>query len=81
MLFVRGLDGRHLTVRVDLDETVDQVMDQVESKTGIPAKAQTFLYGRNVLESSKPLRYYNIQREATLTLKASLKSVVNNTEY
>lgn len=67
-IFVRTLNGKTITILVQLDETVRSLKDKVQETEGIPPDHQRFIYAGKPLEDERSLESYGIQKESTLHL-------------
>ena len=70
-IFVKTMSGRVITVEVEGSDTIKNVKAKIQNKElhhRYHSTLQQLTFGRKVLEDMYTLRYYNIQKESTLTL-------------
>ena len=64
---VKNLDSwQTTTLDVLASDTVATVKAKIEDNTGIPPDQQRLIFGRQLLENSRTLSYYQIQQGATM---------------
>ena len=66
-LFVKTLTGKHITIRININETVSTLKKLVESRTIAPADELRLTYNGICLENEMQLKHYGII--AVLSLK------------
>jgi large subunit ribosomal protein L40e len=71
-IFVKGLDGKTLTLDVELTDSVESIKRQVEEREGIPIIEQRLIFSGKQLDNDRELSDYNVQRDCTLHLTMSL---------
>ena len=67
-IFVRGLDGKTMTIDVNNNTTVKQVKRFVREKTNIPTNLQNLKHSYYLLRDNLRLVDYNIDKDMTLHL-------------
>ena len=67
-IFVKRQTGSTITVDVDNDNTVAEVKSLIWEKAGYRSAAQRLIFAGTVLEDTKKVSDYNIQRESILHL-------------
>ena len=72
-IFVRSVDGRTLTLDVDLSDTVDTVKRQLESRAGVPVQMQRLVHAGRDLRDEPTLLDCGIERQSTLHLVPRLR--------
>lgn len=65
---VRTLDGRTITLEVQIDDTIQNVKRKLQKETKIRADLQRLLFENKSLENSRLLSSYGIVDESTLHL-------------
>jgi ubiquitin-large subunit ribosomal protein L40e len=73
-MFVRYLHPKTGTVAVDLDWTVQDLMDIIYGKTGVPVSMQRLLFQSTQLDPDKTLRDSMLKRDATVHLVLRLRA-------
>jgi LPXTG-motif cell wall-anchored protein len=82
-IFIRvDITGKNITLEVEPTNTIADIKQMIEEKTGIPPDMQILKFADKVLENNRTLADYNIQKESTILLSisadyddASLKSL------
>ena len=74
-VFVKTLTGNHITLEVELTDSIESVKTKIQDKNGIAPNMQRIFYEDKELKDGKTLSDYGIQKDATLCLV--IKSSVN----
>jgi len=78
-LFIKTLNGRTITLDVESSNfTIESIKKMIGSKEGIPIHHQRLRFGGKWLENDRTLSDYNIVKESTLHLTASLRGGSSN---
>lgn len=67
-IFVKGFEGRTLTIEIRKDATVTKLFELLFNKTKIPTEGSRLLFGTKQLENGKLISDYGIQEMSTLFL-------------
>ena len=67
-IFIKTLTGRTVTIVVEEDDTILNVKMKLQEKENVPVDEQRLIFGGHQLEDKKSLKYYNIERNATIHL-------------
>lgn len=71
-IFVKGPNGRTISICLSAMETVESVKQQLQDKTGIPQDEQLLIFSGKPLKNGLKLSDYNIKNESTLHLHSRL---------
>lgn len=67
-IFVKMLDGKTVTLSVNMDDTIDIVKSRIYDSQGIPPDKQRLIYCGKMLHEDRTLADYNMQVNGTLHL-------------
>ena len=67
-IFAKLLNGKLFTLEVEPDELIENVKMKIQAMVGISPDEQELIGDGRKLENGRTLRYYNIQKDFTLTV-------------
>ena len=73
------VDQANLTLEVVSGDSIDNIKEKIQEKTGFSPDAQRLFLGEKELENGRTLADYNIQKESTLRLRLQ-KTIQNSTD-
>ena len=72
-IFVKTLNGKTITVDIDLYDIIYSVKTQIQDKTGIPPYHQRLIHQGKQLNDGRCIQDYNIQKDANIYLVLRLR--------
>ena len=65
-IFAKTITGKHITLEVTLSSLVSEVKQLIADKESLSTDMMRLIYGGHVMEDGRPLRDYNVIRDATI---------------
>ncbi|CAD8208339.1 unnamed protein product [Paramecium octaurelia] len=77
-VFVKAMSGKTITITTEYDKTIGELKKMIYEKIGIPPQQQKLIFAGKVLDDSKKMEDYNIQKESTIHMTERLKGGVSD---
>lgn len=72
-IFIKGLDGKTITINICQDYTIRDVKDIINNKIGLPSDDQQLVHNGKSLYDNNNVKNYYIVRHSTIHLVQSLR--------
>lgn len=72
-IFVKNYDGKTYTLDIQITNTIREIKNLMEDKTGIPSTEQRLIYQGKQLEDARTIQDQKIEKERTLHLNLRLR--------
>ena len=69
MIFIQCMASKVLEIEVDYNATIEKLKQLIEAKNKIPIGRQLLTFGGRVLENSRQVSSYDIQKECCIMLQ------------